>query len=135
MLDDLGSDKHSYPLEFLLEALTVKGISLLCIKKQEEAIECFDWALKMDVDPPVANTAEIFFFKGSALSQIERYDESIECFDKVIEIEPQRWHTWEMKGIVYGMKGNLEEEEKCRSKSNEMKKVWFEKNPEKPSDR
>ena len=43
VLDDLGSDKHSYELGFLLEALMFKGNSLLCLKRQEEAIECYDW--------------------------------------------------------------------------------------------
>ena len=62
-------------------------------------------------------------------------NKAIECFDKSIEIEPENWHTWEMKGLAHKMKGNLEEEEKYRSKARELKKVWLEKNPEKQSDR
>ena len=54
-----------------------KGVELAGLLKHQEAIKCFDKAIKID-----PNHADAWYWKGLALRSIGKYDEAIKCFDK-----------------------------------------------------
>jgi len=60
-----------------------KGGSLAALGRHEEAIRCYDMALR--IDPKSYKT---WNNKGSALSALGRSDEAVECFNRSLAIEP-----------------------------------------------
>jgi tetratricopeptide (TPR) repeat protein len=61
-----------------------KGGSLAALGRYEEAIQCYDRALK--IDPQSYKT---WNNKGSALSALGRRDEALDCFNRSLAIEPR----------------------------------------------
>ncbi|HEV2313697.1 MAG TPA: tetratricopeptide repeat protein [Candidatus Acidoferrales bacterium] len=66
-----------------------KGISLDELGRHEEAIACYDKALK--IDPQGVNT---WNNKGIALKMLGRYEEAIVCYNKALEIHPDSATVW-----------------------------------------
>jgi len=65
------------------EAYNKKGLALNSLKREDEAIECFDKAL--DIDP---GSASAWMHKGNALDFSGRHKEALMCYDKALEIDP-----------------------------------------------
>ena len=63
----------------LSDAWHSKGMSLHNLERYEEAIACYNEAIK--IDPKEADT---WIEKGNSLANLEKYDESIACYDKVV---------------------------------------------------
>jgi tetratricopeptide (TPR) repeat protein len=66
----------------LMHGIT-KGVALKNLGKHNEAIECYDKAIKID-----PNYALAWNNKDLALYNLGKYNESIECYDKAIKIDP-----------------------------------------------
>ncbi len=62
-----------------------KGVALGYLGKYEEAITCFDNALKID-----PHDLEAWYNKGVALENLGRHEEAITCFDNALGNEWRR---------------------------------------------
>ena len=60
-----------------------KANTLLGLQRYEEAIECYDNALKTDKHNPI-----ILNNKGVALMELDNFKDAIECFNKVLVMYP-----------------------------------------------
>ena len=74
-------------------AWVTKGNSLSQLERHEEAIECYDKAIRIDPE-----NYDAWFNKGNSLVKLERHEEAIECYDKAIRIDPEDYDTWLNKG-------------------------------------
>ncbi|MHC1597395.1 MAG: protein kinase domain-containing protein, partial [Methermicoccaceae archaeon] len=63
--------------------LLKKGIALAKRGRYEDAIECYDKALKID-----PKDADAWKKKGNALDELGRYEDAIECYDEALKIDP-----------------------------------------------
>jgi tetratricopeptide (TPR) repeat protein len=73
--------------------LNTKGIALMQLERNEEAITCFDNLLASDKSKgqlmhPVQISA-ILKNKGVTLKKLERYEESVLCFNEAITLNPE----------------------------------------------
>ena len=69
--------------DLLLKEHMLKGNEYFYKKKYNEAIQCYDKALEIDV-----NNANAWNNKGLSLYYIGEYEEAIQCYDKALEIAP-----------------------------------------------
>lgn len=60
-----------------------KGNTLLGLQRYDEAIECYDNALKIDDSNPI-----ILNNKGVAYMELDDFQSAIECFTKVLVMYP-----------------------------------------------
>jgi tetratricopeptide (TPR) repeat protein len=77
-----------------------KGRSLLELRRNYEAIECFDKAIELRGDFTLA-----WYNKGLALFDLKKYNESKKCFDKSVEADfvdayDNECYPWYNKGVV-----------------------------------
>ena len=61
-----------------------KGIDLCELERYEEAIACFDAAIRLD-----PRLSDAWNNKGMSLHGLERYEEAIACFDAAIRLDPR----------------------------------------------
>jgi tetratricopeptide (TPR) repeat protein len=85
-----------------------KGISLYRSEKIEDAIKCYDEALKIDPQDVYARKN-----KDIALDILRKFKESIKSYDKALKINPKNAEAWKKKGSTYKNIGRLEEAIKC----------------------
>ena len=88
-----------------------KGIAL-GVEKPEEAIECFDRALKQDSKDESKKTA-VWAEKGNLLLELGRYAEASACYRRILEIEPQNLVALINQGIARQGESNYEEAIDC----------------------
>jgi len=89
-----------------------KGISLLKGGSEEDAIKCFDEALKLDNTSPQA-----LIEKGRILRLKGRYEEAIKCFDELIKAYQYVDMGWQNKGMTLVDMGEYKEAIKCFDES------------------
>jgi len=75
-----------------------EGFDMSLQGRYDEAIICFDRALK--IDPQHAGA---LYNKGDALSNLGRDDEAIQCYDQAIGIKPRNTYEWVQKGLTLGL--------------------------------
>jgi len=72
-----------------------KGCELLKDSKYNDAIDCFDSAIKLEPSSVVS-----WYHKGIALGRLSRIEEALRCFDKAIELMPSYAEAWAGKGSM-----------------------------------
>lgn len=87
-------------------ALINKGLCLSdpSVNRQEEALLCFEEALR--VDP---NDLGALSLKGYSLDSLGRYREAIKCFDKILEQQPNELNVSVNKGLALFHLGKYDE--------------------------
>jgi tetratricopeptide (TPR) repeat protein len=78
-----------------------KGVVLTKLGKYNEALECFDNALKLN--PGVSNT---WLNRGITLVKLNEYEEAMDCFDRALQLDPGNeaakrrrnkcWYKWKL---------------------------------------
>jgi tetratricopeptide (TPR) repeat protein len=81
-----------------------KGSALINLGKYEEAIECFNRAIRID-----ANHADAWSNKGIALRNLGKYNEAIDSYNKAIEIDHNNANAWYHKGNALRILGKYNE--------------------------
>lgn len=95
-----------------------KSIALLKLNKVEEALECVDKALKIDMGinrfliKKTLHSIRVSA-KGAVLCGFEKYEDALECFDEVLKLKPGESAAWVNKGIVLSRLGEYGEALKC----------------------
>jgi len=87
-----------------LEVLNEKGKKLRREVKLDEAIACYEEALRLDV-----TYGKAWINKGNALSQLGRHEEAMLCFDIGINLEPKDPNGWDGKSMAYFNLGRYDE--------------------------
>ena len=72
-----------------------KGTALCELGRYEEAIPCFDEAIRLN-----PNHADAWNNKGVELCELKRYEEAIPCYDEAIRLKPDYAMVWNNKGIL-----------------------------------
>jgi serine/threonine protein kinase len=85
-----------------------KGGSLGSLGRFDEAIRCFDQAIKIN-----PQYADAWYNKGGSLNSLGRFDEAIRCFDQAIKIDPQHAKAWYNKGNSLDKLGRFDEAIRC----------------------
>jgi tetratricopeptide (TPR) repeat protein len=100
-----------------------KGTALANLGKYDQAIECFDKAIKINPNEP-----KIWYTKGTALANLGKYDQAIECFDKG-SIEPNNQNIHIDKGTALHYLGKYEQSIECFDKAIKINPnesdAWF----------
>ena len=76
-----------------MSSLVTKGLELELDEKYEEAIQCYDEALKIN-----PNDESVWENKADALASLDKYEEALQCYDEALEINPENEHALTMKG-------------------------------------
>ena len=74
-----------------------KGISLGELGRHQEAIDCLNKALELEINPRYAS-ALVWINKGHVLTKLGRHQEAIACHDKALGINPRNALAWNNKG-------------------------------------
>jgi len=75
-----------------------KGVDLYDQGNYDEAIKCYDEAIKLN-----PQYAEAWSSKGNALVNQGDYDEAIKCYDEAIKLNPQYAKAWYNKGTAQSL--------------------------------
>ena len=93
----------------------IKGAALADLEKHEEAIACYDTAIRMD-----PRNAEVWNSEGVSLEILGRYEQAVKCHDKAIEINPRNADAWSNKGVaLMGLK-KYKEAVECYDRATEI---------------
>ncbi|MEW6619494.1 MAG: serine/threonine-protein kinase [bacterium] len=105
LLKEIG-ERITPPEREELEAgeLYNKGAALLNLGRLQEAVSCFDKALKIN-----PRDAEVWYNKGFALGNLGRHQEAISCYDEALAINPRYAEAWGNKGNVLRRLGKHQE--------------------------
>ena len=82
-----------------IDVLLSEGKKLNDEDKYEEAVICYDKAIKID-----PKNAEVWRGKGESLAMISAKKAMI-CFDRLIEVKPADAHAWLWKEILSRLLG------------------------------
>ena len=80
MFDDLSTKKTFEPS---LPKYVIPGFSLIALKRYDEAIRCFDEAIKIKPDLADAHAG-----KGFSLAMTGQHKEAMKCFEEAIRLNP-----------------------------------------------
>ena len=84
------------------------GFSLNNAEKHEEAIECYNNALKLEPIFP-----EAWNNKVRSLRKINKFDEAMRCLNRAIEIRPDYANAWYNKGMLFALIDEFDKARKC----------------------
>lgn len=107
-----------------------KGLSLIHLKKAEEAWTCFKKASEIDSESTISfydkilknfpDFEFIWFVKGCTLYWHEKYDDALTCYDKVLEINPKDDDVWVKKAAILNILERYEEAIVCCDRALEI---------------
>jgi tetratricopeptide (TPR) repeat protein len=114
----------------------LRGTSLNCLGRHEEAIQCFDRVIAiLTQEPEVPQHIRSIFLpgawtsKGMSLYRLGRWKESMECYDMAISIQPESSSPWYCKGDSFREMKNFDEALRCYNKAIELEpehaRSWF----------
>ena len=89
-----------------------KCLALINQNRFNEAIECYDKALKIN-----PNNVKAWNNKAFALHNLNRLDEAIECYDKALKIDPNFISALQNKAFALRTLNRLEESLECDEKT------------------
>jgi protein O-mannosyl-transferase len=98
-----------------------KGLALSDMKKNEDAIICYNEAIKIKRD-----YIEAWNNEGNLLQVEGKYEESLSYFDEVINIKPDYSNAWYNKGISLTNLKKYKESVKCYDEAIKIKSDYIE---------
>jgi tetratricopeptide (TPR) repeat protein len=114
----LSQLKHEEAISYLNEAiLETKGTCLHFLDRDQEAIACFDEALK------IGSNLRRFDLKALCLYRVKRYEEALIFYDKAIEFNPGDAKLSYFKGNIFRDMRKYEEAIRCYDNAMEFSPV------------
>jgi Flp pilus assembly protein TadD len=98
-----------------LMKLIKKGIALGNQGKYDEAIKCFNDAIRLD-----PKNVDAWNNKGVTLVIQGKYDEALKAFDEAIRIDPNLVGAWNNKGVVLDALGRTAEANAAKAKAKDL---------------
>ena len=89
-------------------AFLTKGRFLVQAKKHEDALKCFDKAIKLN-----PKYAEAYNEKGNTLLLLGKVDQAVKCFTKATEINEKYITAWKGKEVALLMQNKQDEAIRC----------------------
>jgi tetratricopeptide (TPR) repeat protein len=89
-------------------SLVTKGLDLQADSKYDEAIQCYDEALKIN-----PNDESVWENKANALASLDKDKEAIQCYDEALKINPENDYALAMKGSHFVTLEKYEEAIQC----------------------
>ena len=118
--------KEETPEELEEWELFNKGYSLGNLGMHQEAIVCYDEALKINPKDEKA-----WVNKGAALAALGMHQEAIVCFDEALKINPKHEVAWNNKGYTFYNLGRYQEAIVCYDEALKINpmyaKTWINK--------
>ena len=102
------SDQTKFNSQNDAEVFTKQGNSHYDQKQFNEALQCFENALKID-----SNCHSAWNGKGLSLHGLNRYSEAIDCFDKAIELDQNSASFWCNKANSFFWQNQLQKARQC----------------------
>ena len=104
------------------EAWVGKGMSLISLRRFDEAVTAFDKALSIKED------AEYWFFKAMALNELEKLEEAAICYRKSLDLNPNDEDNWLHYGLNFRERRNYTSAIDCFKKAIDInpqnEKAW-----------
>jgi tetratricopeptide (TPR) repeat protein len=88
-----------------------KGRAFTGLKKNEEAVKCYEEAIKY-INKALENKPDdinLLNNKGSYLFRLKKFEDSIKCFDKALNINKDDYYALSNKGVVLHNLGRFKE--------------------------
>ena len=85
-----------------------KGSSLDNLGKREEALACYDAALKLD-----SKSARAWFNKGVTLFGSGRLNDAMACYQRALQLDPNSEQSWSNLGVALKSCGKIDEAIVC----------------------
>jgi tetratricopeptide (TPR) repeat protein len=82
--------------DYTRKKLFKQGINRMADEKLEEAIVCFQQALRIDPD-----SVETLMKLGYARFHLDEYSEALRVYDKILDIDVTNPEAWNLKGLVH----------------------------------
>jgi tetratricopeptide (TPR) repeat protein len=112
--------------EDTVDRLYNEGLILKQLGKLDDALLCYDKALKM-----VPQRPDIWCNKGNALHAAGRYADALECFDKAVGLDSSDMKSWCNRGVALKALGRLSEAVTCYDRALQIEprdvKTWLNK--------
>ena len=99
-----------------------KGVTLFQLERYEEAIACFDDAIRLH-NPGTITSIDLYSVlnaKGIVFDAMGKYEEAIACYDEINKFVPEYLEAWNQKGNALKKLGRDEEAEQCFAKAKEL---------------
>jgi tetratricopeptide (TPR) repeat protein len=98
------------------EQWLVKGSKLADQGRHDDAINCFDQALRIN-----PHSAPTWFVKANLMCRMNRRKEEVECYDRALEINPNYAEAWSMKASALGLLSKFDQALLCCNRALELK--------------
>jgi len=109
---ELEHSNGAVPAPSAIDALLLKGQSLLNVDKPEEALATFDEALALN-----PHHAEALVKRGTALERLRKLPEAIECYDQAILADASMTIAYLYKGGLFNRMERFSEALECYEKA------------------
>ncbi len=95
-----------------------KGLSFVNLSKFEQAITCYDEAIKND-----PKNSGAWDNKGNALRLMSRHIEAMDCYNNAIKINPSNARAWINKGSSLSSLGQFDDSLQCLYRALDIKPI------------
>jgi len=105
---------------------TNKGLSLMALGRMDEALQCYEKAIRQD-----HRLSSAWLAKGNALYQLELYKDALTAYNKLIEIDNRNLEGWIRKGLAFFSLKRFQDALTCYNKALELnpgyEEAWLSK--------
>jgi Flp pilus assembly protein TadD len=89
------------------------------LRDYDNAIQCYEKALKIDPDDP-----SVWNNKGNVLEIMKEYEEAKKCFEKAVTLNPRYASAWNNLGDIYNKLARYNEAISCFEKAILWESSW-----------